>query len=93
MNKDSKIINKEELLIFVKSIYENGCYGHFDLKDSHCEKQVDKFFDNLPNAKAPDSTFKLDVIPRMPNFHYITNPEIFTNSTQITISSNTTDLV
>lgn len=93
MNKDFKLIKKEELLSFVKKIYEEGCYGHLDLIDNFCEKEVEEFFQKLPIGKIYEPVTKIDLNPLMPNFNYIANPEIFTNSSQVTITNNTTELL
>lgn len=37
------IINKEDLSIFIKKIYEEGSFGYLDLKESVCEKMLNDF--------------------------------------------------
>ncbi len=94
MNKDCKLINKEELLKLVKQVYEQACFGHYDLLESYCEKEVDSFYEKLPSGKIHESITKLDLTPRMPSFgQYLITPELATNFSNVTITNNTTDLL
>jgi hypothetical protein len=78
MNKDCKLINKEELLSFVKLVYQEGCFGHLDLIDNFCDNLVEDFYKKLPSGDIVDSVGKitLTTAPILPNFHYFSSEEI-----------------
>ena len=45
-------LSKEELMDFAKDIYEEGCSGYLDLKDSLCYGKVERLFEKI-NKIAP----------------------------------------
>jgi hypothetical protein len=38
-------ISQDDLLAFAKKIYDEGCYGYMDLKESVCEALIREFID------------------------------------------------
>jgi len=49
-------IQEDELRNFVKKVYEEGCHGYLDLKDSMCELMVNVF---LKDRKPVEPYYKL----------------------------------
>lgn len=52
----SYIINRENLSVFIKKIYEEGAFGYLDLKESVCEKMLNDFL-------ATQDIYSSNIIP------------------------------
>jgi hypothetical protein len=49
-------IDKDSLLELSKKLYEEGCLGYMDLKDSICEKLVEEFLEDKKFKKSSEAT-------------------------------------
>lgn len=83
---DNYVLTKEDLINLSHKIYESGCFGYLDLKDSICETLIDEFLHNN-KQKAQDNSF--NKVLGNNSFSFSSVPEYA--GTTFFISSNTTD--
>jgi hypothetical protein len=65
-------VSKEELISLASRIYEEGCYGYLDLKNSVCDKIISDFLDGKKEIKKEVTS--LNVSHNQPYSVTATNP-------------------
>lgn len=86
-----KQITKEQLVEFAKRIYQQGCFGHFDLMESYCEAVSSEFFGGLQGIVGNEKMHKLEMFPALNLNAVSVSQEMLVFDSHVTITDSTTN--